>query len=248
MALPPAAIRGDWGVLFTALGRYAPALLKTFAQMGPQGALGATKLLGPFSDIVNAVGIKDPFLRSWLDLLPFLLSGLKADGTLAAEVVSAIDSSIYSTILYLLFLEADEWVLFSWILPGVLVSGVCGSFGNATTSPDTAAWWVVSQIYMFSEWYKPGCTLEYPIGGVGAIVDALVRGLEKHQGRLSLGSHVQEIVVEGGRATGVKLRSGLVSSASAKFEGSSLSCIRGRRIWLNCCSLPGCESKEGSDQ
>jgi hypothetical protein len=31
----------------------------------------------------------DPFIRNWLDLLAFLLSGLPANGTIAAEVVSA---------------------------------------------------------------------------------------------------------------------------------------------------------------
>lgn len=30
------------------------------------------------------------------------------------------------------------------------------------------------QIYMFAEWYKPGCSLEYPVGGTGALVEALV--------------------------------------------------------------------------
>ena len=66
------------------------------------------------------------------------------------------------------------------------------------------------QIYMFAEWYKPGCSLEYPLHGSGAVVDALVRGLQKHGGRLSLGAHVERIVVENGRAIGVKLRSGQV--------------------------------------
>lgn len=64
---------------------------------------------------------------------------------------------------------------------------------------------------MFSEWYKPGCTLEYPLQGSGAIVDALVRGLQKFGGRISLKSHVENIVVENGRAAGVKLRGGQVS-------------------------------------
>nr|ATB19528.1 putative FAD/NAD(P)-binding oxidoreductase family protein [Microbiota decussata] len=150
MALPPAAIRGDLGVLLTAVVRYAPSLMDSFIKMGPQGAIGATKLLRPFSEIIDSLNLKDPFIRNWLDLLCFLLSGLKADGTLAAEIV-----------------------------------------------------------YMFAEWYKPGCVLEYPLHGSGAIVDALVRGMKKFGGRLSLGSHVEEIVVEGGQAVGVKLRSGL---------------------------------------
>jgi len=67
------------------------------------------------------------------------------------------------------------------------------------------------QVYMFAEWYKPGCCLEYPLHGSAAIVDALVRGLEKFGGRISLQSHVENIVVENDRAIGVKLRSGQVS-------------------------------------
>lgn len=63
---------------------------------------------------------------------------------------------------------------------------------------------------MFGEWYKPGCMLEYPRGGTGAIIDALVRGLKKYKGRLSLNSHVDTILIEKGRAVGVKLRNGQV--------------------------------------
>ncbi len=36
--------------------------------------------------MVDAAGIRDPFTRNWLDLLSFLLSGLPANGTIAAEV------------------------------------------------------------------------------------------------------------------------------------------------------------------
>lgn len=34
---------------------------------------------------------------------------------------------------------------------------------------------------------------DYPIGGSGAIVDALVRGLEKNGGTLRLGTHVEQV-------------------------------------------------------
>nr|GMC81384.1 prolycopene isomerase, chloroplastic [Ipomoea batatas] len=164
MALPPLSIRGDLGILSTAAARYAPSLLKSFAQMGPQGALGATKLLRPFSEIIDSLGLKDPFIRNWLDLLAFLLAGVKTNGILSAEMV-----------------------------------------------------------YMFSEWYKPGCTLEYPLHGSGAIVDALVRGLQKFGGRISLKSHVESIVVENCRATGVKLRSGqFVRAKKAVVSNASM--------------------------
>lgn len=40
-----------------------------------------------------------------------------------------------------------------------------------------------------------------------------VRGIEKLGGRVELKSHVQEIVVEGGKAVGVRLKSGAVVRA-----------------------------------
>ncbi|GJN22703.1 hypothetical protein PR202_gb10298 [Eleusine coracana subsp. coracana] len=64
-----------------------------------------------------------------------------------------------------------------------------------------------------AEWYKPGCSLEYPVGGSGAIIDALVRGIEKFRGRLALRAHVDKILIENGRAVGVKLQSGQVVRA-----------------------------------
>nr|KAJ0228335.1 hypothetical protein LSAT_V11C100035710 [Lactuca sativa] len=86
MALPPLSIRGDLGVVSTAGVRYAYPLLKSFAKMRPQGVLGATKLLRPFSEIVDSLGLKDPFIRNWVDLLSFLLAGVKSDGVLSAEM------------------------------------------------------------------------------------------------------------------------------------------------------------------
>ncbi|XP_057977878.1 prolycopene isomerase, chloroplastic isoform X2 [Malania oleifera] len=151
-ALPPLSIRGDLGVLSTSAARYAPSLLKSFVQMGPQGVLGATKLLRPFSEIIDSLELKDSFIRNWVDLLCFLLAGVKSN-----------------------------------------------------------------------EWYKPGCSLEYPLHGSGAVVDALVRGMLKFGGRISLGSHVENIVVENDRATGVKLRSGqFVRAKKAVVSNASM--------------------------
>ena len=60
--------------------------------------------------------------------------------------------------------------------------------------------------YMLADWYRPGVVLDYPKGGSGAIVDALVRGVRKRA--VSLNSHVEEVLVENGKAVGVKLQSG----------------------------------------
>lgn len=61
--------------------------------------------------------------------------------------------------------------------------------------------------FMFNEWYKPDASLEFPIGGSGAIISALLRGLEKNGGKLYLNSEVEKIMVnESGKAIGVQLK------------------------------------------
>lgn len=138
-AIPPAALRFDWGALLT-LGPFLPSLARH---------VGAIRLLnGPFQPIRDRA-IRDPFTRHWLDLLCFLLSGLPAGGTNAAEMA-----------------------------------------------------------FMFAEWYRPQAVLDYPLGGSGAIAAALVRGLERYGGQLKLNAQVEEIIVEGKRAVGVRLRGG----------------------------------------
>lgn len=150
IAIPTAAFRFNPGVLLT-LGKYTPA----FAQY----ARYAKQLTGPFSQVVESV-ITDPFIKNWLDLLSYLLSGLPAAGTIGAEMA-----------------------------------------------------------FMFAEWYRPDVTLDYPKGGSGAIIDALVRGITHRGGEVRCNAHVEEILVESGssigghRARGVRLRNGEIIRA-----------------------------------
>lgn len=76
VALPPAALRWDWQAART-VGQFAPSLIRHAPQMA--------KLTGAFSTIMDEV-ITDPFIQNWLNLLCFLLSGLPASDTSAAEV------------------------------------------------------------------------------------------------------------------------------------------------------------------
>lgn len=145
IAIPPAAIRLDLGAILT-VGQFAPSFL--------WHSFNVFKLTGSFAQIIDGV-IDDPFIRNWLDLLCFLLSGLPAEGTSAAEMA-----------------------------------------------------------FMFADWYRPGVKLDYPIGGSGALVNGLVRGLEKYGGRLILNAHVTEILVEGDRAIGVRCRGDKIIRAS----------------------------------
>merc|ERR1711966_271417 len=53
--------------------------------------------------------------------------------------------------------------------------------------------------YMLADWYRPGVTLDWPVGGSGSIIDALVRGVEKNNvGKVHLNSHVDQILIENG--------------------------------------------------
>ena len=77
VALPPAAIRLDIGVVFS-IARYLPKLLPNL--------LTLPRLTAPFSTVLDNAGVKNAFLRNYIDLLCFLLSGLPASGTITAEV------------------------------------------------------------------------------------------------------------------------------------------------------------------
>lgn len=141
-ALPTAALRGDVAAAATA----APYLPK-FATLNPLENLKLTK---PFQSILNNSGIAKPsFTQNWLDLLCFCLSGLKADGTITAEMAM-----------------------------------------------------------MMGEFYDEEAVMDCPVGGAKGIVDALVRGIEKHGGSVFLNTHVDEIVIQNGQATGIRLRKG----------------------------------------
>jgi len=63
--------------------------------------------------------------------------------------------------------------------------------------------------YMMADLYRKNTCLDYPKGGNEALVDALVRGVNKRDGsQVLLKAHVEEILVEGGRAAGVRLKDG----------------------------------------
>ncbi|MBE9177614.1 FAD-dependent oxidoreductase [Oculatella sp. LEGE 06141] len=134
--IPTLALRADLNVVLTLLSRYPLALLKLLPQLvSVQGSVG---------DLLDQE-VRDPWVRRLVDLECFLLSGLKAHGTIAPEVA-----------------------------------------------------------FMFGE--RSHSVIDYPVGGSGAIVQALVRGLTKWGGTLRLKAHVDKVVVENGKATGVMLR------------------------------------------
>jgi len=150
--IPTIALRADWRLIPILLTNYLPTLVKMLPQLGIiQGSVG--EVMDEF--------VQDPWVRRLIDLECFLLSGLKAHGTVAPEVA-----------------------------------------------------------FMLGERTRAG--VEYPVGGSGAIVAALVRGLQRWGGELRLNAHVKQILVAGGKAVGIRLRNGEVIKAPVVISNATL--------------------------
>jgi phytoene dehydrogenase-like protein len=72
----------------------------------------------------------------------------------------------------------------------------------ALSGLDAAHTQAAAVAYMMIDLHKNGAVLDYPMGGMNSLVQALVTGLEKHGGRLQLNSRVERLLLEdnGGRA------------------------------------------------
>ena len=75
---------------------------------------------------------------------------------------------------------------------------------------------------MMGEFYAPGAIMDCPRGGAKAIIDALVKGVEKKGGEIYLKSKVDEIVIEDGKATGVKVGGKQIRAKKAVISNLSV--------------------------
>jgi phytoene desaturase len=100
----------------------------------------------------------------------------------------------------------------------------------------------VPGIYLLIHWLERKWGVHYAKGGTGAIVAAIAKLIEEHGGTIETGARVESILVQGGRARGVKLESGreiaadiVVSNAdptvvySRMLDAKHLSWRRGQR-------------------
>lgn len=144
--IPHAAIRSDWGIFLTLIAKY------------PGDFLNVLKFAPAFSKPFNLdeLGVKNDFLRNYLDMLAFLLQGLPADETLS-----------------------------------------------------------VVMAYMVEDFFKENAVMDFPKGGSGELMAALARGVTKRPGcSVEISTAVDEVLVENGRAIGVKLaKSGRIIKA-----------------------------------
>ncbi|KAL3802641.1 hypothetical protein HJC23_011965 [Cyclotella cryptica] len=68
-------------------------------------------------------------------------------------------------------------------------------------------------LYILERFFEETAAFSVPIGGTCELGNTLQRGLEKFGGKLQLNAHVEEILVENGRAVGVRLKNGNVVKA-----------------------------------
>ncbi|MCC5640197.1 NAD(P)/FAD-dependent oxidoreductase [Nostoc sp. CHAB 5844] len=148
--IPTLALRADWQVILVLLN-----YVRSLGKMLPYLPLVQFSV----GSVIDAT-VKDPWIRRLIDLECFLLSGLKAHGTIAPEVAFMLG-------------ERERGV-------------------------------------------------EYPVGGSAAIVNALVRGLARWGGKLRLGCHVEQILVEAGQAVGVRLKTGEILKAPIVISNATI--------------------------
>jgi len=68
-------------------------------------------------------------------------------------------------------------------------------------------------LYILERFFEESACYAVPIGGTCKMGETLQRGLEKFGGKLQMNAHVDEILVENGRAVGVRLKNGNVVKA-----------------------------------
>ncbi|MDG2617319.1 NAD(P)/FAD-dependent oxidoreductase [Thermoleptolyngbya sichuanensis XZ-Cy5] len=177
------------------------------ADITPQGARELAQLEQRFLQIYDGLrDIPTLALRADWQLVPFLLSRYPWALLKLLPQVRSLQSSAGDLL--------DETVRDPWVrrlvdLECFLLSGLPAA---GTVAPEMA--------FMFGE--RTNSVVDYPLGGSGAIVQALVRGLEKWGGTLRLNAHVEQILVENGQAVGVRLRSGEAIAAKTVISNATL--------------------------
>jgi len=145
-------------------------------------------------------------LRADLKLLPLLLK--RYPGAIAQIIPSLRDLSRSMGQVMAPYVQ-DPWLKRLLDLECFLLSGMTC---DETVAPEMA--------FMFGE--RSRSVIDYPIGGSGALVDALVRGLKRWGGELKLGTHVQKIITKQGKAKGVQLKNGERINAPVVISNATL--------------------------
>lgn len=180
---------------------------REIAKITPEGAKELerfyARLLSLYDCLKDISLIK---LRADWQVIPQLIFNYTPSLIKALPQLTIINSSVGRVM--------DQYIKDSWVrrltdLECFLLSGLKS---HGTIAPEIA--------FMLGE--RNQSNVEYPIGGSGAIVDALVRGFKKWGGKIRLGTHVEKILVESNQVTGVRLRSGEMLPAKIVISNATI--------------------------
>jgi carotene isomerase len=183
--------------------RYRAAI----AQVTPQGAQEFEQLERRLLQLYTAMReIPAIALRADWQLMPALLRRYPLTLLKLLPHLNILQGSVGDLLARTVY---DPWVTRLIDLECFLLSGLKA---HETVAPEVA--------FMIGE--RSHSVIDYPVGGSGAIVQALVRGLKKWGGQLRLNAHVEKILVEHGKATGVRLRSGEVVRSPVVISNATI--------------------------
>jgi len=97
-----------------------------------------------------------------------------------------------------------------------------------------------TSIYAMIHYLEREWGVHYAMGGTGAIIEALTTLIEEQGGRMHLNSEVEEILIQNGRAAGVRLKNGeqlkadaVVANSDVAFTYKNLINPKHRRKWTD---------------
>lgn len=180
---------------------------QVIAQVTPQGAAEYARFEQELLDLYQGLRrIPALALRADWQIVPVLLSRYGWASLNLLPQLGKIQASVGQIM--------DRWVRDPWVrrlidLECFLLSGLNA---HGTIAPEVA--------FMLGE--RSSSVIDYPVGGSGAIVQALVRGLEKWGGKLRLNAHVEQILVQQNQVQGIKLRRGEHLHAPVVISNASI--------------------------
>ena len=184
--------------------KYKAAIEQFSAGSAAQFAVLEERLLKIYAPLKS---IPTLALRADLQLLPLLLR--QYPGAIAQMLPTLPDLGRSMGQVMSAVGEFNPWLKRLLDLECFLLSGMkC----EETVAPEMA--------FMFGE--RAESVIDYPVGGSGAIVEALVRGLKRWGGELRLGTHVDRILVEEGKTQGVVLKNGETIRARKVISNATL--------------------------
>lgn len=178
-------------------------------QEGPIKQFGSDKTLEEFEElrkvtqglVSGAIAIPAMAMRSGKSALIPLLRYLPALVDIIKQGEELTQGTFKPYMDGPIFTVTDPW-LRSWL------DALAFSLSGLPASRTAAA----AMAYVLYDMHRPDAALDYPRGGLGQVIDALVRGVEQgdNGSKVHLRSHVESIDTpgEGGRISGLTLRGG----------------------------------------